>query len=278
MLSRVARFWFSGSRNLTFCTLQRLEGNHQGIALIQLNNPEKRNALSKQLLEDLKYVIEETRNDQSIRVAILRSKTPGMFCAGADLKERLGYSIEQTEQTVINLRNTFDEFYQLPFPTIACIDGPALGGGLELALNADLRIATRSSLIGLPETALAIIPGAGGTQKLARLIGISKAKELIFTAKRLKAEEALAYGIVNYVEDDYDKCYAKALELSEQINNNGPLGVRSAKAAINNGIEVDLRRGLEIEKLNYLRVLYSNDRIEGLKAFSEKRKPKYNGN
>jgi len=176
------------------------------------------------------------------------------------------------------LRNTFDEFYNLPFPTIACIDGFALGGGLELALNADLRIATKNSQIGLTETALAIIPGAGGTQKLARLIGISKAKELIFTARRLKAEEALAYGIVNYVEEDYEKCYNKALELSEAINNNGPLGVRSAKAAINNGIEVDLKRGLEIEKLNYLRVLYSQDRLEGLKAFSEKRKPKYNGN
>ncbi|KRX05222.1 hypothetical protein PPERSA_06856 [Pseudocohnilembus persalinus] len=259
------------------CTMEKLSDELQGIALIEIDNPEKRNALSAQVMNDLREIIQVSREDSSIKCAIFRSATPGIFCAGADLKARLALTNDQTEDLVMGLRNTFNDFANLPFPTIASIDGAALGGGLEIALACDLRIASKNSLIGLPETALAIIPGAGGTQRLPRLISPAKAKELIFTGARLKPQEALEIGILNYVEEDYEASYNKALSLAKMILRNGPLGVRAAKNAINKGLEVDLQTGLEIERLNYSRVAHSSDRIEGLKAFVEKRKPQYKG-
>lgn len=259
------------------CLFSKLSGPYEGVALFEINNPSSRNALSSEFIKELRETIEQTRQDNSIRCAILRSSTPGIFCAGADLKARLAMTNQETEDLVVNLRKTFDDFYNLPFPTIASIDGAALGGGLELSLACDIRVASYESLVGLPETALAIIPGAGGTQRLARVIGVAKAKELIFTAQRLKAPEALELGILNYVESDYDAAYEKCLELAKKILRNGPLGVRAAKAAINAGIETDIKTGLEIERANYTKVAYSNDRIEGLKSFVEKRKPVYKG-
>ncbi|KAL4471430.1 hypothetical protein ABPG74_008323 [Tetrahymena malaccensis] len=276
MLNRVLRKFFSSGVERQ-CTISYLDGKNQGVALVELNNPSKRNALSNKLVADLKEIIHELNSNSNIRVGILRSKTPGMFCAGADLKERLGLSNFQTELLVENLRNTFDALYRVPVPMIAAIDGPALGGGLEMAISCDIRIATKKSLLGLPETALAIIPGAGGTQKLPRLIGVAKAKELIFTAAKLSPQEALELGILNYVEEDYDSAYNKALTIAELILKNGPIGVRAAKAAINLGSEVDLKTGLEIEKMQYTKVANSEDRIEGLKAFAEKRSPVYKG-
>eukprot|EP01017_Pseudomicrothorax_dubius_P011277 TRINITY_DN1418_c0_g3_i2.p1 TRINITY_DN1418_c0_g3~~TRINITY_DN1418_c0_g3_i2.p1 ORF type:complete len:189 (+),score=50.67 TRINITY_DN1418_c0_g3_i2:355-921(+) len=184
---------------------------------------------------------------------------------------------EETENFVVYLRNTFQRVYQVRMPTIACIDGYALGGGLELGISCDLRIATTKSVLGLPETSLAIIPGAGGTQKLSRIVGIAKAKELIFTGKRLTAQESLNLGLVNYVEEDYEKCYQRALTIAKDIINKGPIAIEMAKASLNYSIEVDLNDGLQFEKMAYARIIRTEDRIEGLKAFNEKRSPQYKG-
>lgn len=162
-------------------------------------------------------------------------------------------------------------------PTISVIDGPALGGGCELALCTDIRVATKDALFGLPETGLAIIPGAGGTQRLPRLIGISKAKELIFTGDRVSANEALAMGLVNHVCDDFNLATEKAIEIAKKIGDKGPIAIRAAKKAIDGGEADDLRKGLEIEDKQYQKVLNTEDRLEGLKAFAEKRKPVYHG-
>ena len=162
-------------------------------------------------------------------------------------------------------------------PTISVIDGPAMGGGLELAMCSDIRIATRQAIMSLPETSLAIFPGAGGTQRLPRLIGSAKAKELIFTCDRLNADEAQALGLVNHAADDFEAAMQKAHEIAEKISRNGPIAVKAAKQAINFGMQMDLRSALELEEACYSKTLGTQDRVEGLKAFAEKRKPVYKG-
>ena len=160
-------------------------------------------------------------------------------------------------------------------PTISVIDGAALGGGTELALCTDMRIATKTSIFALPETSLAIIPGAGGTQRLTRLIGESRSKELIFTCDRLTGEQAHAIGLVNHVMEDYEAANEKAMEIAFKICEKGPIAIRAAKEAINGCEREDLKKGLEFEGECYKKVLASEDRMEGLRAFAEKRKPVY---
>lgn len=182
----------------------------------------------------------------------------------------------EVRKTVALIRETINEFEQLPAPTICAINGVAFGGGLELALACDIRIASDHAQIGLTETALGIIPGAGGTQRLPRLIGKGKAKELIFTAKRLTAAEAASIGIVEYVVP-YEQLMEKANELAGQIIQNAPIAVAQAKIAINRGLEVDLYTGLKLEQMAYEMTIPTKDRLEGLQAFKEKRKPVYKG-
>jgi len=276
MLHKAFRRFFSSNLERQV-SLVRLANEHKGISLFEINKPDTKNALSRKLIEDLKDAINQTRTDNDCRVVILRSKIPGVFCAGADLKERINMTKNDTENFVCLLRDTFDELYHLPVPVIACIDGPALGGGCEIALSCDIRVATKSSLLGLPETSLAIIPGAGGTQKLARIVGIAKAKELIYTGKRLTAEEAKQIGLINYVEEDYEKAYDKSISIAKDILPKGPIAIKQAKQALNASVETDLKTGLNIERMLYSKIIDTQDRIEGLKAFLEKRKPQYKG-
>jgi len=174
--------------------------------------------------------LEEAINDNlDAHCVILKSSTPGMFCAGADLKERKDMPQHEVAAFLRRLKNTFIAFENMPCPTITVIDGSALGGGLELPLCSDIRIASKSSVIGLPETSLAIIPGAGGTQRLPRLIGASKAKELIYTAERLNGDQALSFGIINHVVENQDQGIEKAMEIANKILANGPVAVKAAK-------------------------------------------------
>jgi methylglutaconyl-CoA hydratase len=200
-----------------------------------------------------------------------------MFCAGADLKERKTMNEEEVKTFVRKLRSTFSMFEQMECPTISVVDGPALGGGCELALCSDMRIATKEAIFGLPETGLAIIPGAGGTQRLSRLIGVSRAKELIFTGDRLTADQALGIGLVNHVSADFDSAIAKAKDIAAKIGEKGPIAIRAAKKAVHFGIDLDLEKGLALEDECYKMVINTEDRLEGLKAFAEKRKPVYKG-
>jgi len=227
-------------------------------------------------MNSFREYLHELKFDKDTRVVILRSSDSGVFCAGADLKERATMTQPEVSQFVHSLRSAFTEMEQLPMPTIAAIDGVALGGGLELALACDLRVASSDSKLGLPETGLAIIPGAGGTQRLPRLIGAAKAKELIFTGEVLAAIKAQSLGVVQHVTDA-GKSYDKALEIARQILPKGPIAIRMAKAAIDQGSGVDLTTGLFIEQACYAQVIPTKDRLEGLQAFKEKRPPKYKG-
>lgn len=250
--------------------------SYEHVAVVSLNRPDAANAMSSQLLTELQQAVEDIKNNESIFCTILTAEGDRAFCAGADLKERRGMNDRQVLQAVRKIGETVLKVEQMPMPVIAAINGVAFGGGLELALGCDLRIASDNVQLGLTETSLAIIPGAGGTQRLPRLIGIGQAKKLIYTSKRLTAEEAQEYGIVEDVVPA-GEVLEHAVSLAEQIVKNGPIALKQAKTAINRGTEVDLATGLEIEHLSYQGTLHTEDRLEGLQAFKEKRRPVYRG-
>ncbi|KAK6643007.1 hypothetical protein RUM43_004510 [Polyplax serrata] len=261
-------------------SIKYLDDKCKGVVELGLNNSARKNAFSRNLVGSLSQAIRSVKHDKSVRVVIIRSMVPKVFCAGADLKERAELTPSEVGQFVSDLRSLMTDIENLEVPVLAALDGVALGGGLELALACDIRTASSSAKLGLVETKLAIIPGAGGTQRLPRLIGSSKAKELIFTAKILDGLEAYNYGIVNHVvkqNDDGTAAYEKALEIAQEIIPNGPVGVRMAKVAINEGLKVGLQSGLKIEEACYAQIIPTKDRIEGLKAFAEKRAPVYIG-
>jgi methylglutaconyl-CoA hydratase len=242
--------------------------------------PKARNALSKSLVNHFMESIDLLSNDKNVRVVIIRSLVPGIFCAGADLKERATLTQKEVTMFVTKLRSMMRNIEQMPMPVIAAIDGAALGGGLEMALAADLRVVANEVKMGLVETKLGIIPGAGGTQRLPRILNPSLAKELIFTARQIDGKEAKEIGIANYAvpqNDNKDAAYEKALKLAMDIVPNGPIGVRMAKKAIDKGLQVDLCSGYAIEESCYEQVIPTKDRLEGLKAFAEKRKPRFTG-
>ncbi|MGR7908173.1 enoyl-CoA hydratase [Lysinibacillus capsici] len=256
--------------------LVRFELLEGSIGLITLSRPEAANAMSVQLLHELSDTLDQINGDPAVRVVLLTGEGEKAFCAGADLKERKGMSDRQVKQIVQLIGATVAKVETLAQPVIAVLNGVAFGGGLELALACDLRIAATHVKLGLTETSLGIIPGAGGTQRLPRLIGLGKAKELIYTARRLNAEEAENYGIIEYVYEGHE-VLDKAQQLALEMAKNAPLSLVQAKVAINQGVEVDLATGLKIESLAYSALIPTEDRLEGLLAFQEKRAPQYSG-
>ncbi|KAM5331918.1 methylglutaconyl-CoA hydratase, mitochondrial isoform 2-T2 [Glossophaga mutica] len=217
----------------------------------------------------------DLKTEDELRVRYLEEEN-----RGADLKERVKMSSSEVGPFVSKIRAVINEIANLPVPTIAAIDGLALGGGLELALACDIRVAASSAKMGLVETKLAIIPGGGGTQRLPRAIGMSLAKELIFSARVLDGQEAKAVGLISHVleqNQEGDAAYRKALDLAREFLPQGPVAMRVAKLAINQGMEVDLVTGLAIEEACYAQTIPTKDRLEGLLAFKEKRSPRYKG-
>ncbi|MCD6533264.1 MAG: enoyl-CoA hydratase/isomerase family protein [Deltaproteobacteria bacterium] len=253
-----------------------LTENRDGVLIVTLNRPESMNSLSRELLADLNKLVSEISVDKTVRVVVITGAGEKSFCSGADLRERATMSPIEVKQYIQMIRNTFTMVENLPQPVIAAVNGYAFGGGTELALASDIRIAAPNAVMGLTETSLGIIPGAGGTQRLARLLGKGKAKEMVFTAHRAKADEALAIGMVNQVAPEGGLIDA-ALEMAARIKKNAPIALEMAKYAINYGSEVDLGSGLAIESNCYAVTIPTKDRIEGLTAFREKRAPVYTG-
>jgi len=259
---------------MTDNTLQIEKKNR--VATLTLNRPQVMNSFNFQLLHDLRDQIESLRFDPDTRVIIITGAGEKAFCAGADLKERATLSPLEVKQFIYTIRNLFTTIEYLPKPVIAAVNGIALGGGTELALACDIRLAATTASMGLTETRLAIIPGAGGTQRMPRLIGKGKAKELIFTGRRVDAEEALSIGLVNAVCAPED-LLASCMKMAEMILETGPVAIEQAKYAINYGYETDLQTGMAIESNAYWVTIPTEDRLEGLAAFREKRKPQYKG-
>jgi enoyl-CoA hydratase/carnithine racemase len=253
-----------------------LEDRQDRVVVLTLNRPEVMNSFNFPMLLALKERVEAVHFDPEVRVVIITGAGPKAFCAGADLKERASMSEAQVREFIFTIRNLFTCIEYLNKPVIAAVNGIALGGGTELALACDIRLAAATATLGLTETRLAIIPGAGGTQRLPRLIGRGKAKELIFTGRKVDAQEAVQIGLVNKVcppETLLDECRAMAAQICEA----GPIAIQQAKYAINYGLEADLHTGLAIESNAYWVTIPSEDRLEGLAAFREKRQPVYKG-
>lgn len=247
-----------------------------GIALVTINRPEQLNCFDFETLNKLDEIIEEIKFNKDIRAVIITGAGDKAFSAGADLKERRTLNEQEVRKNVFKIRDVFTKIEELPQPTIAAINGYAFGGGLELALVCDFRYALKSAKVGLTEVSWAIIPGAGGTQRLSRLIGVAKAKELILTARKIDAKTAYEYGILNKVVET-GELQASVISLAEEILKNGPLAVAQAKYAINYGSNVDLKTGLAIESKAYEVIIPTKDRVEALEAFKEKRPPKFMG-
>jgi enoyl-CoA hydratase/carnithine racemase len=247
-----------------------------GIATLTLNRPDVMNSLNFPLLHAVREQIEAFRFRTDVRVIIITGSGEKAFCAGADLKERVTLPPEKVKEYIFTIRNLFTSIEQLNKPVIAAVNGIALGGGTELALASDIRIASDNATMGLTETRLAIIPGAGGTQRLPRLVGKGKAKELIFTGGRVNAVEALNIGLVNRVCEPGD-LIVECKKMAAMICETGPIAIEQAKYAINHGYETDINTGLAIESNAYWVCIPTEDRLEGLAAFKEKRKPVYKG-
>ncbi|MGZ3595768.1 MAG: enoyl-CoA hydratase-related protein [Syntrophales bacterium] len=258
------------------------ERTGEGILILTLNRPEAMNCFNFDLLAVLADTIREANFDMGLRCIIITGSKAGddpkkwSFSTGADLKERRTLSDDQVRRFIFTIRNTFTAVEQVRVPVIAAINGFAFGGGTELALASDIRICSSNVLMGLTETSLAIIPGAGGTQRLTRIVGVAKAKELVFTARRINAETALQIGLVSRVVEP-DKLMEAALELAREIAKNGPIGVAQAKFAINYGSEASLGVALPLESKAYEVTIPTKDRLEALAAFAEKRKPVFKG-
>jgi enoyl-CoA hydratase/carnithine racemase len=247
-----------------------------GVLTLTLNRPEVMNSLNFELLQALAGEIEAVRFRADVRVLIVTGAGEKAFCAGADLKERADLSPEKVREYIYTIRNLFTAIEYLSKPVIAAVNGIALGGGTELALASDIRVVAATASMGLTETRLAIIPGAGGTQRLPRLVGKGKAKELIFTGRRVDAVEALDIGLANQICEP-SELLAECRNMAAMICETGPIAIEQAKYAINYGLETDLHTGLSIESNAYWVCIPTEDRLEGLAAFREKRKPVYKG-
>ncbi|MFS1511398.1 enoyl-CoA hydratase [Chengkuizengella sp. SCS-71B] len=250
--------------------------SQEGIATIKLDRQAAANSLSLQMLNELQEVMMDIKYDRSVRCVIITGAGEKIFCAGADLKERATMDPVQVRKTVALIRKNMNDLEELPQPVIAAVNGVALGGGTELALACDIRIASENAKFGLTETALGIIPGAGGTQRLPRLIGKGRAKELIFTARKVDSIEAEKIGLVEYVVPP-EHLMDRANEVAMEIVKNGPVALTQAKRAIDKGYDVELSTALAIEQNAYEITIPTKDRLEGLQAFKEKRKPVYKG-
>lgn len=249
----------------------------KGTAKITINRPEARNALNQATRGEIKQVVEDLNKDKSIRVVIITGAGEKAFVAGADITEFKGATpMIMEERASTTGQQLFTDIENLPMPVIAMINGFCLGGGCELAMSCDIRIASENAKFGQPEINVGIIPGAGGTQRLPRLIGWGRAKELIYTGKIIDAAEAERIGLVNKVVPQ-DKLEETVNELAEAIASKSPVIMKIAKKTINRGMYSDLASGLSYERSNISLCFSTKDQAEGTAAFLEKRKPEFKG-
>lgn len=254
----------------------RTERRGDGIELWTIDGEARRNAISMAMLRELDALVERGGRDRGLRCVVLTGAGEKAFCAGADLKERAGMSAEDVHAFHALLRRALDGIEAAPQVFVAAMNGAALGGGLELALACDLRVAADTAQLGLPEVSLGIIPGGGGTQRLPRLVGVGRAKELVLTGRRVGAAEALAMGLVSQVAPAR-QLLAEALAVAERVARNAPVSLRQAKRAIDGGLGLPLSEGLALENRLYQDCLATRDRQEALRAFAEKRSPIFTG-
>ncbi|WP_394216390.1 enoyl-CoA hydratase/isomerase family protein [Brachybacterium vulturis] len=244
------------------------------IGTITLHRPEQRNALNQALLAELSAVLDAWEADAAVQGIIITGSGPQAFAAGADISEVAAWGV--TDGLAATMQRLYDRLQDFPKPTLAALGGVAMGGGLELAMSCDLRIAAEEARMGLPEVGLGVLPSAGGTQRLSRLVGTGRALEMILTGRALSAEQAERYGLVTTVVPAAD-LLPTAAEIMRRILAKGPLAVRLAKMVIGPGHDTDQRTGLLLEQLAQTLLFTTADKAEGTAAFLEKRAPDFDG-
>jgi len=248
----------------------------EGIATLRINRPNDLNILTVETLLEMKTAVEDLRNDRNLKALIITGSGDRLFSAGADIKEMSKMNtIEAREYSELG-HEIFASIANLGIPVIAAINAHAIGGACELVLACDIRVASENAKIGMPETGIGITPGWGGMQRLSRLVGVDKAKELVFTGELIEAKEAERIGLVNKVVPP-DKVEAVAREIASKIANRAPVAIRLAKDAINRGAEMDLEKALDYDSEVFAIACSTEDQKEGMKAFLEKRKPEFRG-
>ncbi|MGH3344487.1 MAG: enoyl-CoA hydratase/isomerase family protein [Carbonactinosporaceae bacterium] len=250
---------------------------HDHVAEIVLNRPEAMNAVSTHSARTTMEVGAAIAADREVRAVVLSAAGGRAFCVGADLKERATLTDAQLLAQRPLFRAAFASILDLPVPTVAAVTGYALGGGFELALGCDLIVADDTAVFGLPEVSVGVIPGGGGTQLLARRVGWSRARDLVFTARRIDADEADRHGIVDRRIAGQGTARAAALELASGIARNSPVALRNAKRALRVGADLPLDAALEVEDAAWRATAFSGDRAEGVRAFVDKRAPHWPG-
>jgi len=249
-----------------YISLERCEG----IAIIRLQRPEALNALSRQMIEELEQCFMELEADKKAGAIIITGEKH--FAAGADINDMLEFSPEQAR--AFSFRHCFARIEAFPKPVLAAVSGFALGGGMELTLVCDWRIADKTARFGLPEINLGIFPGAGGTLRLPRLIGTARAKEMIFSGGTIKAEQALEYGLINQIAED---ALAETIKTAKMLAGKPPIALKLAKQCISQAFDIDGVKAIEFESIAWASCFATRDQREGMQAFTEKRKPEFQG-
>ncbi|HKC06761.1 MAG TPA: enoyl-CoA hydratase-related protein [Methylomirabilota bacterium] len=246
------------------------------VVTVELNRPEALNAMNTMMGEDLLRCFEELHRDRAVRAVVFTGAGTKAFCVGGDLKEREGMTDETWRAQHVVFEAAAARVLHCPVPVIAAVEGFAMGGGCELAVLSDFVVCGETAVFAVPEVTRGIFPGIGGTQLLPRILGAPMAKEMIFTGRRVDAREAKAIGLVNHVVPA-GQARARALEIAATIADNGPFAVRQAKKAVNWGGETDLETGMILAIEAYNNTVTTDDRLEGVRAFNEKRKPRFTG-
>jgi enoyl-CoA hydratase len=246
----------------------------EGIAQVTINRPDSLNALNSQVFAELGMLFDGMKNDGNVRVVIITGAGKKAFVAGADIMEIRECSVIEGRKISLLANRTQKTIEDFPKPVIAAINGFALGGGLELAMTCDMRIASENARFGQPEINIGLIPGGGGTQRLSRLIGVEKAKWLIYTGEMINAEQACAMGLVHTVVSP-EELIPEARKLALKLAGKSQIILSLAKQAINNGIQLDLDRALQLEIECFANCFGTEDRDEGISSFIEKRKPEF---
>ncbi len=247
-----------------------------GIATITLNRPEALNAFSKDVVFEILHVLEEVKNDENVRVVVLTGAGEKAFSAGADIKSMAGMNALKARELSLMGETLCLALENLEKPVVAALNGYALGGGLEVAMSCDLRIASENARVGQTEVNIGLIPGWGGTQRLTRLVGMTKAKELVFTGRMIDAKTAERIGILNMVVPA-DKFRETVRQFALELASKAPVAVKVAKVLINKGSDIGLDSALALEREGFGVVASTEDLKEGVSAFSEKRKPSFKG-
>jgi len=246
------------------------------VVTVELNRPDALNAMNTAMGQDLLRCFEEVHRDRTVRAVVFTGAGTKAFCVGGDLKEREGMTDETWRAQHVIFEAAAARVLHCPVPVIAAVEGFAMGGGCELAVLSDFVVCGETAVFAVPEVTRGIFPGIGGTQLLPRILGAPMAKEMIFTGRRVDAREAKAIGLVNHVVPA-GQARAKALEIAATIADNGPFAVRQAKKAVSWGGETDLETGMILAIEAYNNTVTTDDRLEGVRAFNEKRKPRFTG-